>query len=70
MRLPERGESYRTNEFHFTFRVPSPHSVPRVVPETYIQVMKFLQAKRRFEAASAARAQPPHQRFQAALLEQ
>lgn len=47
--IPETGQHYTTNVFHFTFC--SEKSVPQVVPKTYGESMLYLDGKRHFNVA-------------------
>ncbi|KAL0479650.1 acyl-coenzyme A thioesterase 9, mitochondrial [Acrasis kona] len=49
---PPRGDKEFTNLFHFTFRVSDEQ--PKVVPESYVDAMYYLSAKRVFEKGSSA----------------
>ena len=42
---PQR--SRLTNEFHFVFRVDARHPLPQVMPESYAEMLAYLDARRR-----------------------
>ncbi|KAL1925161.1 uncharacterized protein VTP21DRAFT_44 [Calcarisporiella thermophila] len=41
------GDRKRTNVFHFTWEAPDGVKVPRVIPRTYAESMKFVEGRRR-----------------------
>jgi len=47
---PKIGQKHMTNTFNFTFLCPENETpLPRIIPETYEEAMKYLEGKRRVD---------------------